>query len=85
MTRIGTESAYAWATPPNAFSVPGPDCIVNTPMRLPDVIRLIESAMWSPVRSWRTMIGRIPAAAAGSMSGLTGYPMSVSTPSHPRM
>ena len=47
-------------------------CIVKTPMLRPDVVRLMASAMWIPVRSWRTMIGRMPAAAAGSMSGLTG-------------
>ena len=37
MTTIGTLSEYAWATPPNAFSVPGPCCIANTPTRSPEL------------------------------------------------
>jgi hypothetical protein len=71
-TTIGTESPNAWATPPNAFSEPGPCCMQKTPIRWPDVSRLTASAMCSPTRSWRTMIVRMSASAAASMIGLTG-------------
>ena len=68
----GTESAYACATPPNAFSAPGPICIANTPIFRPDVTRDTASAMCRPVRSWRTMIVRMSTSAADSMMWLTG-------------
>ena len=71
-TTIGTESPYACATPPKEFSAPGPCCMAKTPMRSPDAMRLTASAMWSPVRSWRTMIVLMSASAAASMMGLTG-------------
>ncbi len=58
--------------PPNAFSVPGPFCIANTPIRSPDETRLSASAMCRPTRSWRTTIGRIPARAAASMIEFSG-------------
>src|SRR5262245_44328074 len=48
-------------------------------------MRLTASAMWSPVRSWRTMIVRMSASAAASMIGLTGYPMRNFTPSRLRI
>ena len=54
------------------FSVPGPDCIANTPIFRPEVTRLMASAMWMPVRSVRTIRVRMSASAAGSMMGLTG-------------
>jgi hypothetical protein len=41
-------------------------------MRCPEVTLLTASAMWMPVRSWRTMIVRTPAAAAASITGFTG-------------
>jgi negative regulator of sigma E activity len=41
-------------------------------MRPPEVSRLTASAMWSPVRSWRTMMVRMSASAAASMTGFTG-------------
>ena len=66
ITTMGTESPKAWATPPNEFSVPGPCCMQNTPIFRPEVMRLTASAMCSPVRSWRTMMGRMPATAAAS-------------------
>ena len=69
---MGTESPKAWATPPNAFSVPGPCCMAKTPIRSPEVTRLTASAMCRPVRSCRTMIVRMSASAAASMMGLTG-------------
>ena len=72
MTTIGTDSEYACATAPNAFSVPGPDCIVKTPMSLPERMRLNESVMCTPVRSWRTTRGRMSARATASNSGLIG-------------
>ncbi len=46
--------------------------MVNTPIFCPEVMRLTASAMWSPVRSWRTMMVRMSAWAAASMIGLTG-------------
>jgi hypothetical protein len=46
--------------------------MAKTPMRSPEVTRLTASAMWSPVRSCRTMIVRISASAAASMIWLTG-------------
>jgi hypothetical protein len=58
--------------PPYAFSAPGPCCIANTPTFLPQVSRDMASAMCSPTRSWRTMIGRMPARAAYSRMWLTG-------------
>src|SRR2546423_1927170 len=85
MTTSGTPSECAWATAPNEFSVPGPCCMANTPTRSPDVRRLMASAMWMPVRSWRTMIVRMSASAAASISGLTGYPIRQSTPSRLRI
>ena len=85
MTRIGTDSPNACATPPKAFSAPGPCCIAKTPIRSPELRRAIASAMWSPIRSWRTMTGRMSARAACSRMWFTGYPMSVSTPSRLRI
>src|ERR671931_860297 len=82
---IGAVSPYAWATPPNEFSAPGPCCIANTPSCSPDVTRLTASHMWSPVRSCRTMIVRTSAAADASMIGLTGYPIRNETPSFFKM
>jgi hypothetical protein len=72
ITISGTPSENACATAPNEFSTPGPACMQNTPTRWPEVTRLIASAMWMPVRSWRTMIGLMPIAAADSISGLSG-------------
>jgi hypothetical protein len=72
ITISGTPSENAWATAPNEFSTPGPPCMQNTPTCLPEVKRLIASAMWMPVRSWRTITGLMPAAAADSISGLSG-------------
>jgi hypothetical protein len=46
--------------------------MVNTPIFWPEVMRLTASAMWSPVRSCRTMMVRMSAWAAASMIGLTG-------------
>ncbi len=69
---MGTESPKAWATPPKEFSVPGPCCIAKTPIFRPDVIRLTASAMCSPVRSCRTMMVRMSAAAAASSTWFTG-------------
>src|ERR1700742_1854748 len=45
MTISGTASENAWATAPNEFSTPGPACMQNTPTCLPEVTRLIASAM----------------------------------------
>src|SRR5713101_2849845 len=59
--------------------------MAKTPIRSPDEMRLTASAMWSPVRSWRTMIVRMSASAAASMMGLTGYPMRNLTPSRLRI
>src|SRR5262245_21491229 len=78
---MGTESEYAVATPGNAFSAPGPYCIANTPSRRPFVVRLKPSAMPTPTRSWRQSTGRIPAAAAASITGVVGYVLRSSTPS----
>ncbi len=58
--------------PPNAFSAPGPCCIANTPIFAPLVSRDMASAMCRPMRSWRTMIGRMPMRAASSSRWLTG-------------
>ncbi len=69
---MGADSPQAWATPPKAFSVPGPLCMVNTPSCLPELSRLTASAMCRPVRSWRTITVRMSATAAASMIGLTG-------------
>jgi hypothetical protein len=69
------------ATPAKAFSAPGPYCIANTPRRRPLVVRLKPSAMPTPTRSWRHSIGRIPAAAAASITGVVGYVLRNSTPS----
>ena len=66
---MGTESAYAWATPPKAFSDPGPVCMVKTPIVLPFLIRLKPSAMLTPARSCRERMGRIP-SGAGVNKGL---------------
>src|SRR6185436_15901711 len=85
MTRMGTESPKAWATPPNAFSVPGPCCMTKTPIRSAEVTRLTASAMCKPVRSCLTMIVRMSACADASMMVLTGYPMRNSTPSRFRI
>jgi hypothetical protein len=74
---------HACATPPNEFSVPGPCCIANTPIRSPLVTRDTASAIWIPVRSCRTTIVRISASAAASISGFTGYPIRNPTPSRP--
>ena len=37
---MGTESAKAWAMPPYAFSMPGPDCVTTTPLRRPFIMRV---------------------------------------------
>ena len=44
----------------------------KAPMVSPEVTREIASAMCMPIRSWRTMIGRILALAACSIRWLTG-------------
>src|SRR5262245_52474681 len=54
-------------------------------MRSPEVTRLTASAMWIPVRSWRTMIVRMSACAEASMTVLTGYPIRNWTPSRLRI
>src|SRR5690606_27496839 len=59
--------------------------MAKAPMRLPRVIRDSASAMCRPVRSCRTMTGRMPALAASSITGLRGYAKSVSTPSRRRI
>src|SRR5437867_911160 len=65
----------------SAISAPGPYCIANTPSRRPFVVRLKPSAMPTPTRSWRQSTGRIPAAAAASITGVVGYVLRNSTPS----
>src|SRR5207245_2607525 len=69
---IGAASPAASATRTSGLSAAGPCGMAKTPMRSPDAIRLTASAMWSPVRSWRTMIVLMSASAAASMMGLTG-------------
>ena len=81
-TRIGTESEKAWATPANAFSLPGPACMVATPKRFPLVTRLNPSAMLMSVRSVRVIIGRMSILAAASISVLAGKQNRYSTPSN---
>ena len=65
--------------------MPGPDWQQNTPTFSPEERRLIASAMCTPMRSWRTMIGRMLAAAHDSVSGLSGYVRRYSTPSRLRI
>jgi hypothetical protein len=52
--------------------VPGPYWLAKTPMRSPELMREKASAMWMPVRSWRTMIGRMSMSAPASSTGWTG-------------
>src|SRR5712692_11515676 len=85
MTTTGQESPNDCATPPKAFSVPGPCCITKTPIFSPELSLPTASHMCSPMRSWRTMIVRMSASAAPSMIGLTGYPIRNSTPSRFRI
>ena len=59
----------------------GPYCIANTPGGLPLVTRAKPSAMSTPTRSCRQMIGRMPAATAFSMIEVVGKQNSVVTPS----
>ena len=82
---MGELSEKAWAAPGNAFSLPGPCCMANTPMRLPLVMRLNPSAIAIPTRSWRHMIGRMPAFAAASTIGWAGYTARNSVPSRLRI
>src|SRR5262245_12143208 len=82
---MGTESEYAVATPGKAFSAPGPYCMANTPIRRPLVVRLYPSAIPTPTRSCRQSTGRMPAAAAASMTGVVGYALRYSTPSRLRI
>jgi hypothetical protein len=42
------------------------------PIFRPEVTRDTASAMWMPVRSWRTMIVRISTSAEASMMWFTG-------------
>ena len=63
--------------PGNAFSDPGPYCIANTPGGRPLVTRAKPSAMSTPTRSCRQMIGRMPAATAFSMIEVVGKQNSV--------
>ena len=56
-------------------------CMQKAPMLAPEVTREIASAMCRPMRSWRTMIGRMSAAAASSIRWLTGYAQRISMPS----
>ncbi len=65
--------------------MPGPIWQQNTPTFSPEVMRLRQSAMCTPTRSWRTTIGRMPASAAVSVSGFSGYVSSTSTPSRLRI
>src|SRR5437588_12597046 len=53
----------------------------NAPMVRPDDSREIASAMCRPMRSCRTMTGRMSAAAANSIRWLTGYPARTLMPS----
>src|SRR5580704_1375224 len=71
--------------PAKAFSAPGPYCIAKTPGGLPFCTREQPSAMWTPTRSWRQMIGRMPAATAASMIGVVGKQNRVWTPSRLRI
>ena len=48
-------------------SEPGPLCMQNTPIRRPLVSRDMASAMCRPMRSWRTMMGRMSTAAQASI------------------
>ena len=80
-SKIGTESAYAVATPAKAFSAPGPACIANTPVLSPLVIRLYPSARLTPTRSCLNMSGLIPACAPASSNLLNGITPMKSTPS----
>src|SRR4051794_38373067 len=82
---MGVESEYAVATPGNAFSAPGPYCIANTPGRRPFVMREKASAMPTPTRSWRHSTGRMPMAAAASMTGVVGYALRKDTASRFRI
>ena len=72
MTMSGTASEYAWAMAPKEFSTPGPPCMQKMPTLSPELRRLPASAMCTPIRSWRTMMGRMSASAAASISGLRG-------------
>ena len=67
---MGVESAYARATPPKAFSAPGPYCTAITPIFSPRLALLRTSAMLMMVRSVRPMIGRMPSPAHVSINGL---------------
>ena len=69
------------ATPAYAFSAPGPYCIANTAGFSPFVTRPYPSAIPTPTRSWRQIMGRIPAAAAASITGVVGKQLRNSTPS----
>ena len=82
---MGTESEKAVATPAKAFSAPGPACMAKTPMRLPLETREKPSAMPTPTRSCRQMIGLIPAEAAASIMGAVGKQLKNSTPSRLRI
>jgi hypothetical protein len=46
--------------------------MAKTPIFSPEDRREKASAMCRPTRSWRTMIGRMPARAAYSSTWLTG-------------
>ncbi len=62
----GTESLKACATPENEFSIPGPVCMAQTPMRWPKEARVKPSAIPTPTRSFRVSIGLMPSSAPAS-------------------
>ncbi len=66
------ESAYACAMAPKAFSIPGPACTVTTAGLVPLVARQKPSAMLISVFSVRATMGRMPSAAASSISEFMG-------------
>ena len=68
----GVESEKAVAMPAKAFSAPGPYCMANTDGERPLLTRAKPSAMPTPTRSWRQMIGRISASAAASIRAVVG-------------
>ncbi len=71
-TISGTPSDQHCATAPNAFSMPGPSWQANTPTLSPEDRRLMASAMWMPMRSWRTTMGRMSTSAHAFGEGIQG-------------